>query len=998
MMQLRPLGTPTVRVPFPRRERPLLSRLGATLVVTALLAGGPWASPGNAQDIRNGGVSGIVRSNLGEAISQATLLVTHQASGVVTRATANRSGRYQVDGIPPGMARVRAEAIGYRPKVIEGVPVAPGGRVVLDIQLTVDPPPVERADVEPYASGTGRRFGLGQSRALSEDEFQSLPTIRQDIRSLLDRSSFAGDPEAPGSLPALLSGATLDGFLAMPLTHPSGSGSSLLTSFPSRSSLAFAQVVGAGRDVEHLWVPGVALHALTRRGGPEWRWDAYGAWSGDALWSSDTLEGEVPGLNSFWAGGSLGGPFREGRGSVFVAGEAGRLQTARGALSDVLTSSLGDGDVSSNQVFEFETISGVGRVDLELNRDSRLMLRTNMGVQRASPGSGMRPSLDGAVLPEENASFAVAGHYRQTVRPRLWVEGGVSAGTTRSEYGVDASMPGSWFADSGTGVGPFQQLQGTVTRKDVQVTTTVHGVLGGRRLKGGFSFWTPRYEYGVYPGSTGQVFFPDAQGPSTGEGWATRSLADPGADDFTVVHGSFYGQVEEPLSDDLTLTAGFRLGFEELRQEADSVPLVTDVIGAVGASPSFSSGGKLGGLLALNWRRPSGGALRASVQMDHGRLDPAAISEVLKSGRGVTTEQLSGGLSQWPSVAWSEGTSQPTVSLFGPGIRAPRVFTAQLGGSAPATTGVTLGATAVYRTAEYLLRRRDLNRPLVPAGFDQTGRPFFGDPVRHGTLVTAAPGSNQRFVEFGHVWALDPDGWSEYRGLTAFAELQATESLELFGSYTLSETEDNLIGAASGQAAGQVDPNLSTDSDWATALSDFDARHRAAAGAILEVPVLGGLELTGTYRFRSGYPYTPGFVPGLDANGDGFSWNDVAHAAGAELQLDQEGCDATTVGAFLGRNSCRGPAEHQLDLRFSLSLPGSSGARVRLVLEGFNLLESDVGRIDRALFTTDAAQPITVDGVSGTFNVPYALNPGFGSIVESTTMGRIIRVGARISH
>ena len=64
-------------------------------------------------------------------------------------------------------------------------------------------------------------------------------------------------------------------------------------------------------------------------------------------------------------------------------------------------------------------------------------------------------------------------------------------------------------------------------------------------------------------------------------------------------------------------------------------------------------------------------------------------------------------------------------------------------------------------------KRHDLNRLPGPAAFDQYDRPLYAPLVKEGSLLVAAPTATRRFSGFEMVSALDADGSSAYRGVTA---------------------------------------------------------------------------------------------------------------------------------------------------------------------------------------------------------------------------------------
>jgi hypothetical protein len=235
------------------------------------------------------------------------------------------------------------------------------------------------------------------------------------------------------------------------------------------------------------------------------------------------------------------------------------------------------------------------------------------------------------------------------------------------------------------------------------------------------------------------------------------------------------------------------------------------------------------------------------------------------------------------------------------------------------------------------MRRRDLNRPLTPLAADPDGRNIYGTLQQDGSLVTATGTDARRFTGFHAVSALDPDGWSEYVAATGGIEY-ADEILDLLVSYTYSETTDNWIGASRGSGATELSPLL-PDADWSEGTSDFDVPHRLTASATARA---GLATVSALYRFQSGYPFTPRYRDGVDANGDGALRNDVAYvdAAMVDPLVSDWPCLDSQVGGFAVRNACRGPSNHSLDVRLRFRVGTLAGREASLVVDGFTLIES----------------------------------------------------------
>jgi hypothetical protein len=283
------------------------------------------------------------------------------------------------------------------------------------------------------------------------------------------------------------------------------------------------------------------------------------------------------------------------------------------------------------------------------------------------------------------------------------------------------------------------------------------------------------------------------------------------------------------------------------------------------------------------------------------------------------------------------------------------------------------------------MRRRNLNLPVTAQATDPWGRDVFGTLQQDGALVTATGSDARRIDTFGALWALDPDGWSKYWGATAGLEYDG-DGADLFVAYTRSETTDNWLGGSG------LSPLL-PDSAWSEGTSDYDVPDRITATASVDLSVA---TLSAAYRYRSGLPFTPRYRAGVDANGDGSLLNDVAYvdAAVVDPLLSDWPCLDGQVGGFAARNSCRGPAVHSLDLRLQVRVGRLGGKDASLVLDAFNLVESEDGVIDDALLLVDPTGSISSSG--GTVTVPLMVNPDFGSVLYKTSRGRMLRVGFRI--
>ena len=397
-----------------------------------------------------------------------------------------------------------------------------------------------------------------------------------------------------------------------------------------------------------------------------------------------------------------------------------------------------------------------------------------------------------------------------------------------------------------------------------------------------------------------------------GDGAFTQ-IADPSLpEDFSLPRVSGFIQYAWDALPGLSLTSGFRYDAEFLPEEDVFVNGDWIAASGLGAEALKSTLHKVSPRIGLRWdlRGQGNTVFVAGAGTHHGDLDPGALTEVLSFGRGIDIRRGVGNLGGWPSLP--DETAVPVtgerITLMSDGVESPRTRRVHVGLWQLQGQSTVLRASGSFRRPEFLVRRTDLNLMTEAAGSDQFGRPVLGQLAQQGGVLTSVPGSNRRFVEFDQVWALNPDGWSEQIAATVSLDHRVADGLELFAAYTWSRTKDNWLGVASGQPDAALDPGLDNLrlKSWSEGTSDLDIPHRVAAGFSVGY---SAVTLTGTYRFRSAYPFTAGYRTGVDANGDGSAFNDVSFVPDDPVVLDlarRWGCLAAALERFAKRNRCRG--------------------------------------------------------------------------------------------
>ena len=975
------------------------------LWLMALGAALAMASPEGvgAQSIATGAVHGTVEDPAGRPIEGA-LVTLRTVGGLAERVRSSEGdGSFTFTFLVPGGYELVAEAIGRRPLLVESIPVRGGRATTTLLVLGPGEPPFEVRDTLQHAGLPG---AVGEMLAWAHgDALTSLPLAEPGLAWLTSLSAGADAAGGLEGLPARMTTLYLDGHPFQPVHHPWEDADPARTLLVPRSAVAGASLPRAA-DVEWLGTGGSVLALSTgvdRRGRPE----LFGQWSGDAVWTGNAVPGDVPAFTSLRGGGASSVALVRDTAVLHLALEGARWHRPLAPLvSDSLAGLLGEpgGELSGPGLGESTWVSGSLRFDWTLAE--RGALRAGLGGSmfsqalqgRPSPelgyAAGWPPTLDGT------DGYAGAGLALDLDGP-LALEFGADASLSRRDYqeGEVATRAVTRLVD------PELEVEGDPTNGEVRrsaggATAIAHVTSGPHRLKVGVRGEVAGHRYDLVGQDGGGFVFGNAAGVG-GEGIYSERVGASAPISFVVPSAAVFGQYRWSASRRLTLTVGGRVGVSVL--PVDEVRLDERWLGWTGL-PNDSLPDRLtrvGGLVHAAWD-PTGRrrtVLEAGHSLDDGELDPAALFEVIRDNGLGSVRRVTGDLATWPAPpAPGNGSTSATLTLLDPEIAPPRTSRVAVGLAHRFGGGTTLRLTGTVRRTELLLRRTDLNAPVVAAFVGPDGRPVQAALAAWGGVVGPAGMSWRRFDGYDAVWALNPDGWSRYRGLTAGLERAWSGGLA-FVNYSFSSTTDNLVALGRGGVSARLSPGIpAAGADpWDEGRSDLDIPHRLAVGLDLPLPAPLRGALGGAYRVRSGSPFTPMVPRGLDVNGDGSWANDVAWipgTGGAEELARAAGCADVQAGAFPERNACRGSAVHHVDLRLSLGPLKIGGAGLELTAELLNATDQEEGGRDEALLALDPLAPVTVH--DGRTLVGYRLNPGFGSIRVRTDPGRRLHLGVRI--
>lgn len=542
-----------------------------------------------------------------------------------------------------------------------------------------------------------------------------------------------------------------------------------------------------------------------------------------------------------------------------------------------------------------------------------------------------------------------------------------------------------------------------VTQSGIELRNALTGAFGSHLLTIGGSAELLRFDSRYTHNPNGLFFFSsladlEANRPSRFE----RTLTISGRDDaarFNVGHFSAFVQDEWTPLERLTLHAGLRMDLPMLRDRPDENPALLDSLGVSTATlprtaPMWSP------RFAFNWQ--SGARLRTQLRggigLFAGRPAYAWLADAYTQ-TGLNTVMLTCELAATPTFDPGERvdacidpapnpdgsippgrteTRSTPVTLFDSEFRFPQDLRIAGGIDQTLPFGFVLSGDAVLGVAQRQIFLRDLNigdeitgehAAGYTDGFGFHRRSSYGIPTIDGFATV------RRADGFHQVILLGDN--AENRALALSLELAGSiAGFDFRGSYAFTRSIDvqslvhRNVAANFTSVPVDGDPNAPV-----AARSDFDRPHRVLLSLSHRIRATGGTELSLLYIGESGTPYT--YVYGLDINGDAApgpglteSYNDavyvppsaasfpggLASALAFENLLDLDPCLTRWRGLIMGRNECRSPAIHRLDLRASQAVR-VGGTEVRFVadlLNALHLLGSDRGRVQ----TLPAVVPI----------------------------------------
>ncbi len=983
------------------------------------LAVGP--APLAAQSLTTGGLTATVLDERGMTLPGVSITLEKGGQAILMQTTDSR-GMVVLAVVAPGRYTLLTEQLGYRPLRSTDLVISGGGMSELSVHLTRGAPgnTVEEQPAVLFQKRSGVDRLVTGSELNTLDRRRDLTDVTRGF-SVVDaprdgRDGFAASANGrPGSESRLV----IDGMDELLFRHPGIRSEPPTAPLFSRAMFDQARLTGFGRDVEWPGATGAILAGSTRPGSGKAGFLPWFAYSGAKLGGRTLDNPSDSSASSFEGGLRASGSIKGDTGSWALTADyrqlaqpsANPFEVAVGGTDrapDLLAAvqTLGHGEVSSWLAPVVRTWKGgdaLGRFDWRFGRSTSFAVRAGMASwSEDNPLVGSELSNGaGGRLEGKDLSLAAA----LTVSGDDWVSESRLGIRSGQRDWTGSTVPFTGFVGDNLAIGGSATVPGLFKDAQFQLTEAYTFALGSHLFKGVIDVSRRRVTDDWLPYGVGRYEFGDVAAFVAGRGAFVQTTRSGAAPSVGVTYPSLALQDGWQVTPRLQLIGGVRLEAQKFPRALISPNLLWAAASGLNTSlqPTDGKGGRIAPRGGLVWTSDATG--KTVLRLDAGvvpvHFDLSALTEAMQNDGSVTVRRATGDLT-WPTMSGAAlpPVVGPTLTFFQQGVKSPAAFKADGSLTQRLGQGLSLTLHAAYDHTDYLLRRADLNLIQAPVSTGSDYRAIYGTLEQYNSLLTPAVGSNRRFRNIDMAYLLASSGFANYTEVGAALERRVAAGLTLNVSYTWSRTRDNLPGQLSNDVADQLSPFPSGtgNSTWDEGTSDFDVPSRLVGMMAYSG---GGISLSARFRHRSGLPFTPGFVRGVDANGDGSSGNDPApletSITGMPGLVSQFSCLTAPSSFFAVRNSCRDPAVQSLDLHLGIRLPFGQAHPVSLLVDAFNVVSTDVGLFDHAAVLVDPAGTLTFNG-AGRLELPLLANDNFGKLLSRRGEPRAIRIGFRMGN
>ncbi len=928
--------------------------IAALFIAFAILA-----APAMAQTT-NGVISGIISDAQGGVLPGVTVSARNVDTGAMRDGTTEADGRFRLAGLNPGRYELKAELQGFGTVTVPDVTVAVSSETTRNLTLQVQ-------GLQESVTVTGEAPVIEVSKTevsgiVTQDQMQMLPlATRQpmDLALLLPgtnqdavRARKANSNIGAG---AFTNGSAL---LVDGVWNKEGNTGEPRQDFP-QSAIQEFKVFVSQSPAEYGWTAGGAVSMATKSGTNSLHGEAFEFYRNKALNAVDPFAKAAgqpkPNFSRHQYGVSIGGPIIRDKLHFFEAAEA-------------LQNNLFDNVVVRQPQF-YGSLSGVfespeynhmsfTRGDYQVSQRQSLYVRYAWQISdftcEGCAASSSNPWFSGNAIKQKRYSWAGAHtwvlsprvlneirgqytnyHFRQHppgVEPQEDLFDNSTART--SPLTAAYTFPSlSW----GTSQNFYTKQISRELRDDMSITSGTHTWKFGAGAQELAVHGDNRPSLGTWTFTVDQPFNPSNLAsfvplPGSVSQFSTGNLVK--LPTFTPnVMSNFYLEDEWKPGSGVTLNLGLRYDYQfhafnqgltlDSKDEVYDIPLFPTTGTAASLAPlvHFDQRGdknNFGPRLGFAWdvRNDTKTVVRADYGLYYNPMNLQITSAELANYR------------------------QPTAIIPNPtypdpyGGRDPLTFVS----TAPANIQVSADDLENLQSAAYTAGvSQALSNALaihVDGVYNHMSKvPMTIDinPRSGGTTGTRA------LPQFARVLQAQSIGFMDYKALLVRLEKRFDRNYMYLVSYTLASTNGNVNNSGGTQSVVTDSAHINYDEGP----NNSDRRHTLVASGSFMMPA--DVVLGAVFSYRSTMPFSA--TAGIDVNGDG---NNTDYAPGTTRNVFNRGDDASALAAVNAYRATAGLAAISptfstnefvsLDLRASKAIPLSSGRRVELIAQVFNVM------------------------------------------------------------
>ena len=990
------------------------------LYVAVAFAMSAWASPGYAQTVTTGTITGLVQDAQGGVLPGVTVTAVHTPTGTSYEGISQGDGRFNILNVRVGPYQITAALAGFRNAVIANLNVRLGEATDVPVKMqlaAVTETVVVTADTSPVFTGSHS----GATENIGTAVIENLPTINRSLQDIARSSPYVSalatdDGQAAMSIAGRnvrynnvqIDGAVNNDVFAIASTGgntgmPGGSTAVQPVSFDVIQEL---QIVVSPYDVRQGMFSGGGINLITRSGTNQMRGSTFYVFRNQDLVGVGVDKKPISTFADKQFGGTLGGPIVQNKAFFIGNVDWGRKNTPSGysasgtsgvdwghsadvqRILDIAKNQYGYNaggldefirDTQNNKVF-LRTDFNLGTHQLTVRHnyvDALADLGTQDAITYKLPGNfytqhsktnstvGQLNSRFGNAVNEARVTYQRIRDARSFlqafpfVRVRLSDGNRVDMGTENSSHANALDQDVVEFHDDYTLIrGSHTYTFGTHNEMFKFRNVFIQNLFGN-------------YEFS----SIDKFAAGQAQAYSVGYSQTSDPLQ---AARFNVHQFSLYVGDQWRMRSNFTLTYGLRWDKPVFPKSPsanpDAVSLFNSRTDIIPTPEAWSP------RAGFNWDLSGDGTkqqVRGGVGLFNGRNPYVYLSNQYVNS-GIEFRRLSAPFGTNNNFAFSaDPNNQPKtigtaatneIDVIDPNYQFPSIVRGNIAYDRDLPFGLVGTFEALFTDTVKDVNYTNLN--LVQTGTRLDGRPIFSKVSSAYTDVIKLRNTDQ--------------GWS--RQITAQLERRFRGGWFARGSYSYGRSRT--ISDTTNSTARSTWANVYTSgniNDAPLATSNYQLGHRVALSGSYNFDFrTAAVTMSMFYNGQSGRPYSYNF--GSDLNGDGVTTNDLLYypresevvvGGGFTYQdlvnfLQAGDCKGLTPGTIFLRNSCQMPFVHSLDFRTAVDVPfGRFRPEFTVdVLNLLNLFDRTLGQVQYAGFNDLLV--VTANESGGKYN--YTLN------------------------